>query len=130
MISSWRVKSMRFLLTTVILSMFAHPINADPAVKAGSHCAVDNAQEWGNLRFGSAFAAINKTVEACEPGDHLSVFKMRTSELTYFIAYICDPSLAINVIPIDEHISSVNCVYAGEKLDRLLPCTHSSTPSC
>ena len=75
MISIWGVKSMRFLLTAVILSMFVQPIIADPVVKAGSYCAVDNAQKWGNLRFGSAFAAINTTVESCEPGDHLSVLK-------------------------------------------------------
>ena len=115
----------------MILTMLAQPILAEPNVEAGSHCAFDNQQrDWGNSRFGSAYAAINSVVDFCKPGDHLAVFNMRTFEVSYFVAYICDPAFAINVIPFSEHGSAVNCVYAGEKLDRFEPCAHSSTPSC
>ncbi len=122
---------MRLILTTIILTMLSQPVWAEPVVEAGSHCAFDNQpREWGNLKFGSAYAAINTVLDFCEPGDHLAVFNMRTFEVSYFVAYICDPAFAINVIPLSENGSAVNCVYAGEKLDRFEPCAHSSTPSC
>ena len=122
---------MRLILTTIILTMLAQPVWAEPVVEAGSHCAFDNKpREWGNLKFGSAYAAIDTVVDFCEPGDHLAVFNMRTFEVSYFVAYICDPAFAINVIPFSENGSAVSCVYAGEKLDRFETCAHSSTPPC
>ena len=122
---------MRLFFTTMILMMLAQPVWAEPTVEAGSHCAFDNQpRDWGNSKFGSAYAAINTVVDFCEPGDHLAIFSMRTFEVSYFIAYICNPAFSINVIRINENISAVSCVFAGEKLDRFEPCAHSSTPSC
>ena len=122
---------MRFLLTTIILTMLAQPVWAGPTVEAGSHCAFNNQKrDWGNSKFGSAYSAIDAVIEWCEPGDHLSVFYMLTAEATYFISYICNPAFDINVIEVNERLSSVNCIFAGEKLDRFEPCAHSSTPSC
>lgn len=122
---------MRLILTTIILTMLAQPVVAEPVVEAGSHCAFDNQpRDWGISKFGSAYAAIEAVIDFCEPGDHLAVFNMRTFEVSYFVAYICDPAFAINVIPFSETGSAVNCVYAGEKLDRFETCAHSSTPSC
>ena len=119
------------LITTTILTMLVQPVWAEPVVEAGSQCAFDNQpRDWGNSKFGSAYAAINTVVDFCEPGDHLAIFNMRTFEVSYFVAYICDPAFAINVIPIGENGSAVSCIYAGEKLDRFEPCAHSSTPSC
>ena len=119
------------LITTTILTMLVQPVWAEPVVEAGSHCAFDNQpRDWGNSKFGSAYAAINTVVDFCEPGDHLAIFNMRTFEVSYFVAYICDPDFAINVIPFSENGAAVNCVYAGEKLDRFETCAHSSTPPC
>ena len=122
---------MRISAIVITLTMLAQPVWAEPVIEAGSHCAFDNQpRDWGNPKFGSAYAAINTVVDFCEPGDHLAIFNIRTFEVSYFVAYICDPAFAINVIPFSEHGSAVNCVYAGEKLDRFEPCAHSSTPSC
>jgi hypothetical protein len=122
---------LRLIPTTIILMMLAQPMWAEPVVETGSHCAFDNqARDWGNLKFGSAYAAIDTVGSQCEPGDHLAIFNMRTFEVSHFIAYVCDPAFSINVIPVHENRSAVNCVYAGEKLDRFETCAHSSTPSC
>ena len=119
------LRKLRLLLTSIVLTTIPQPILA-----SGSHCAFSNDEDWGVLRLGSASSAIDTVIEHCEPGDHLSVFFMRTHEVTYFIAYVCNPAFAINVIPLNENTSSVNCVYAGEKLDRFETCAHSSTPAC
>lgn len=122
---------MRLILTTTVLSMLAQPVCAGLSVEAGSHCAFNNQErDWGNSKFDSAYAAIDTVFEHCEPGDHLSVFYIRTAEVTYFISYICSPVFNINVIKVNESLSSVNCIFAGEKLDRFETCAHSSTPSC
>ena len=90
---------MRLILAAIILTVLAQPVWAEPVVEAGSHCAFDNQpREWGNLKFGSAYAAIDSVVDFCEPGDHLAVFNMRTFEVSYFVAYICDPAFAIQLL--------------------------------
>jgi len=88
------------------------------AFAAGAHCAFSNDEDWGSLRFGSADAAIQIVDEWCKPGDHLSISYMRTHEASYLIAVICDPAFSINVTPLDNQLSSLNCVFAGDKLDR------------
>ena len=122
---------MRISAIVITLTMLTQPVVSEPVIEAGSHCAFHNQErDWGNSKFGSAYAAIDVANAFCEPGDHLAIFNMRTFEASYFIAYFCNPAFAINVIPFNENRSAVTCVFAGEKLDRFETCAHSTTASC
>ena len=82
-------------------------------------CAFQNDErDWGVLRFSSATTAIETVETHCEQGDHLMISHMKRWDVGYFVAVACDPSFEITLVDLDSQYVSLNCVYAGSKLDR------------
>lgn len=95
-------------------------IGSSNAFAKGNHCIFDiRPSDWPLLRYGSASAYFDAVEGWCERGDHLLVQRMYTEEAGYFIAVICDPLYSIDVIDLKDNYSSLTCVYAGLKEDRL-----------
>ena len=113
------VLGMNSKLTIIVVGCLSLFIIHRSSFADSSHCAFNNDErDWGLLRLASASAAIEMVETYCKQGDHLMVSHMRRWDVSYFIATMCDPSFQITPIELDEKYVSLNCVYAGNKLDR------------
>ena len=109
-------KTMRLLLTTIILTMLAQPVWAQKM-----HCAFTmDPDRWPLERLGSASAAIDAVAGSCKAGDHVMVSKMYTDEARFYYEMLV-------AHPIDYRLMHVGREGAAEIVE--LPLRDSGTLS-